>query len=329
MTQSGAQPVSWVAGGRSVMGAAHIHHGVPNQDAIDWWPPSEAGPCVALAIADGHGASVHFRSAVGAHIAVETATAVLADALSDPSWIRSADMTRARAFAHQILSRWRTKVRDHVSANPLESGTDTFTPYGATLIAAAASPHGAFLLQLGDGDLMLGTADGKTMRPLRDDEGMIGEQTYSLCQQNAETHMRMRIVTTNEADVDFIMLSTDGLGKSFPDDQALTNLTTGWRAAFAQSGLPATVDRLEAWLPEVSQNGSGDDITVGFMACSNVAAPSGASFPEGLPTPVRRTLMRTIPPQARPGVGLKSVTWLSLAIGAAFLMACVGAYWLR
>lgn len=331
MTPEGTQPVSWMVGGRSVMGASHVHHGVPNQDAIAWWPPAGTGPCAALAMADGHGASVHFRSAVGAHIAVETTATVLADALSDPAWIKSADMARARDIAREILARWRAQVLDHVAANPLGTGADVFTPYGATLIAAAASPDGAFLLQLGDGDLMLGTSDGETVRPLPDDEGMIGEQTYSLCQANAEAHMRMRIIATNDIGFDFIMLSTDGLGKSYAEADALAKLTVAWRSAVAQNGLSSVADRLEDWLPEVSHDGSGDDITAGFIARSNVPASAAAPFPAGLPTPVRRTATRTTMPPARPGRGFKSFSWLPATIGAAILVAvaCAGAYWLR
>jgi serine/threonine protein phosphatase PrpC len=71
--------VAWKSIGKSVQGATHKRSGLPNQDAIGWWPPSGEGTSLILAVADGHGSSKYFRSDQGSKLAVTTALKVLQD----------------------------------------------------------------------------------------------------------------------------------------------------------------------------------------------------------------------------------------------------------
>ena len=265
----------WSVGGRSVMGASHVRSGIPNQDAIAWMPRSGHGAAVVLAVADGHGASIHYRSGIGAHIAVEVATRVLADAIADPEWIASAEVVRLRAVISRIVAGWRDQVLADVAARPLSPSSpddaDPFLPYGATLIAAAIAPQATLVLQLGDGDLLLGMADGTIVRPLAPDRGLIGEQTYSLCQPDAEARMRARVLAVADGDCDFVMLATDGLSKSFADEPAFHQLAGFWRKTVAEEGIAAVTDLLDTWLSDTSRKGSRDDITLGFMTRTAVA----------------------------------------------------------
>ena len=74
----------WRVRGESVQGAAHASDGLPNQGAISWTPPSGEGTRVILAVSDGHGSAPHFRSAIGAALAVRVATTEMQHLLQSP-----------------------------------------------------------------------------------------------------------------------------------------------------------------------------------------------------------------------------------------------------
>src|SRR2546429_10020091 len=74
----------WRVSGESVPGAAHASDGRPHQGAIAWTPPSGEGTRLILAISDGHGRAPHFRSAIGAALAVPVAAAERQQTLRSP-----------------------------------------------------------------------------------------------------------------------------------------------------------------------------------------------------------------------------------------------------
>ena len=250
----------WSVAGRSVIGASHVRSRIPNQDAIAWLPRAGNAPTAVLTIADGHGAAPHFRSGTGAHMAVEVATAV---------FDRAARSTDLQAITREIITHWRDEVRADLAARPLRDlptdDDDLFVPYGTTLIAASVSVDTLIVLQLGDGDLLVATSDGTMHRPLPDDEGLIGQQTYSLCQSAAERHVRARVLTLSDANIDFVMLATDGLSKSYAQRAMFTALAASWRRVILQDGLDAFMQGLDERLADISRAGSGDDVTVGFL----------------------------------------------------------------
>jgi hypothetical protein len=321
MSVSEGETILWAAGGRSVVGAAHVRHGIPNQDAIAISPAEGRAPSGIVALADGHGAAMHFRSAIGAHMAVDAALRVLGAAAADAA-VSSARLAAPTEIARAIIADWRAQVSEHVAANPFGAsealhGRDPFIPYGTTLIAAAATRDGVFVLQLGDGDLMLGSPDGELWRPLPDDVGLVGEQTYSLCQPDAASHTRARWLAADEAPVDFAMLSTDGLSKSFVPHRAFVDATRQWRARIALEGLPRALEKLGPWLSETSKDGSGDDITVGFLL-----APDGLGGGEARAGDRnRRTGEESSPPHPGDGAHLPRLRVSARRVATALLSA--------
>jgi len=282
-----APAFAWSLDGRSVIGASHVRLGMPNQDAIAWLSGDARGGSSVLAVSDGHGGAPHFRSEIGARIAVETATAVLSQALAEPSWLDTRDKRRRPGvLARRIIELWRARVLDHAAANPMsDTGSgkavrDPLQPYGATLIAAAGCDRGIVLLQLGDGDLLLGTTDGAIHRPLPDDEGLIGQQTYSLCLPSAQDRVRTRALSRTDYDVDFVMLSTDGLSKSFPDHASFVSLASSWCKAIREAGLSAVSGRIEETLAAAARRGGSDDVTLGLMLRSSSGARGRQAEPD-------------------------------------------------
>ncbi len=255
----------WEVAGGTRRGAAHIRRNIVNQDAFAYNRlDGPQGPGFVLAVADGHGAEPHFKSDVGARIAVEAAVNLFQQT-------PAADADPAQ-FIEPVLGYWRRNVITHATSSLseedgwLETDADTFLAYGTTLIIAAGSAEHLFALQIGDGDCMVGLADGRIVRPLPDDKGLIGEQTYSLCSQDAPNRFRFGRFSAADyrAPIDFVMLSTDGLAKSFVSDDAFNNVARQTRTSLKTNGTAAVIAGLDDWLDTVSSRGSGDDVTICF-----------------------------------------------------------------
>jgi serine/threonine protein phosphatase PrpC len=258
----------WIVGGASVRGAAHERRGTPNQDAIDWAPRETTARHFAAAVSDGHGAPRYTQSHIGSRIAVERVISVL-------EWFLDGDTSdeSAAELPAQTLTAWREAVQRHVESEAGASGwvdlaEDKLLPYGATLVAAAASDQVAVVLQIGDGDLYLGYPDGRLERPLPDDEGLVGEQTYSLCSPDALHRFRVAVfrAATDAPLPNFVLLSTDGVSKSFADEAAYRQAVEHYKNAIMTAEPRAVLDPLPEWLAAVSRRGSGDDVTLCLAA---------------------------------------------------------------
>jgi len=250
----------WRIGGGSVRGPAHERTGKPNQDAILWQPSAGQGSRVVGAVADGHGAAPHFRSDTGSRLAVEAVTELLAWDLDD------GEITD---FDHniivEIVQAWRQRVDAHLAATPFDDPAmpPSYTPYGATLLAIGANETQMLVLQIGDGDLLVGYPDGSLVRPLDEDEGLVGEQTYSLCLPDATDRFRLACFRKGEGRPlpNFVTLSTDGVAKSFRDDGAFEEAIVSLRS-LATENWERTLAALPGWLNDVTTRGSGDDATL-------------------------------------------------------------------
>jgi serine/threonine protein phosphatase PrpC len=249
----------WRVGGASVRGPSHVRSGAPNEDG---WLCLEEGPArpTIAAVSDGHGAAPYFRSQIGAELAVRAAASVLEAQLDDAD---GADL------AGTILARWRTDVRAHMAANPYNENErkladhPPLSPYGATLVAAGVNAGVLALLQIGDGDLMLGYGDGRFERPLPTGPELAGELTFSLCQEDARTWFQSAVLWRDAAHPwpDFIFMATDGVSKSFHDDRAFETEVARLRtSAFAD--WDHFLEAAPEWLANVSSRGSGDDATM-------------------------------------------------------------------
>lgn len=268
----------WAAGGSSVRGASHVRRDMPNQDAIAWAPAGAAGKptldaeAFIAAVSDGHGAPAYDRSDIGSRLAVNCAIESLR---------RFVGGGTGEGIVQEILTRWRQAVAaDHNSRDGgdwVEEPTATLlTPYGCTLAAVAMAPGRLLVLQIGDSDVLFGYPDGRIERPLPVDQGLIGEQTYSLCAVDAAQRFRLRTVAQDDGAAwpDFVMLSTDGVAKSFTDEKAFMAIARQYRDTVQKVGLPDVLGRLDDWLAEVSRRGSGDDVT---LCLASRAAGDGAA----------------------------------------------------
>jgi hypothetical protein len=268
-----------------------VRTGLPNQDAIRWLPESGTGRPLILAVSDGHGSAKCFRSDVGARLAIETATGVIhefLDSLPDPLNLSAIKRWAAENLPREIARRWRDRVADHVSTSPLTSaeldrleaqkgirkrrqvGLEPILAYGATLLAVVVAESFILYLQLGDGDILVVSEAGEVSKaPLPTDERLFANETTSLCLRDAWREFRSHFQVISASSPALILVSTDGYGNSFRDEAGFLQVGADVLAMIRADGLDAVSTSLETWLTEASQEGSGDDVTLGILCRMN------------------------------------------------------------
>jgi hypothetical protein len=341
--RSAAPP--WRVAGRSVRGASHVRAGLPNQDALSLWssPAGDPLPCAAAAVADGHGGQRHFRSQIGARIAVEVAIGrlrALAAGLERCAPAERASHVAAHGPA-AIVGEWAVSVQADLAEHPIrddewavlaeaegEDGVDAvradpLLAYGATLLAALVTPSAIVLLQLGDGDVLCVAGDGSTRRPIAHDERLAGNRTTSICQPDAESDMRLAVLHRDQDDAILLLLSTDGYANSFRSDDDFLCIGDDFRSLIAKHGLTAVDAQLETILLDASAQGSGDDITLALLHSGAARDATGAGLP------LAATVADPRPSGPPPFDGAqRQIRRLRLALGTALLGIAALAGWL-
>lgn len=281
----------WGVIASSVRGASHVRAGTCNQDAeAHWFEGSRAVVCVA----DGHGSAAHYRSDVGAALAVEVGISALRDIAAAPAETRDDALAAA---PRRIVSGWRTRVDAHIRSCPLDEVSENpYIAYGATLLAAGVSEDDLFFLQLGDGDILCVGQDGTTVRPLPPDERLIANETTSLCMQNASDEFRFTLARGRGTAPALILVSTDGYLNSFRSDADFLQIGPDYLNMLIESGAAAVQEELDAILNDTSTSGSGDDITLAILYSGAAAAepPVNRRRDSGRRRPPLRTLLRAI-----------------------------------
>jgi hypothetical protein len=281
----------------TALGATHQRTGAPNQDAhqsavID----TPTGPVVVLAVADGHGGRRYVRSHDGAALATALAVQVSAELLGRPG---SDPASVSRALPARLLPRWRSGVSAHLDAHPFtpteheRAGCNldeaALPAYGATLVVALIAPDGVHLVQIGDGDALVHTADG-VCRPVRDDPRLVGNQTTSLCLPDALSDFRHGFVDAAHQP-SLVLVSTDGYGNSFAADDWADSVLADVARLVDRNGWAAVETALPEWVAESARVG-GDDVTV--LIGMPPGPTAGAATPGPSTVPARRISRRTL-----------------------------------
>lgn len=274
MTTGFEAPAVWKIAGSSARGASHVRRSLPNQDALSW-KIRNAGKSVTVgAVSDGHGGRRHYRSGIGSRLAV-TAALRQAERLDE---IATSGLSLAEAqrllpdMVRNIVADWTEAVLAHNADCPPEvddydvQRSAILERYGATLLVALAVCDVLILLQIGDGDLVVGNSPKGVWRFFPPDIGLKGEETYSLCLPEAEKYFRATALNLQaDAAPTFVMLSTDGISKSFASDDEFLAVVAEYFSLVQEQGIEAIEPELDGWLSEVSRLGSGDDATILFI----------------------------------------------------------------
>ncbi len=294
--------LKWRCIGESVKGASHVRSGLPNQDAIRWFPESGIGLPLILAVSDGHGSAKSFRSDRGSRFAVETAIKViqeffLSSQSSDINFSALKDAAQ-RLRPPRLVNEWRKAVNKDLglSENDEEKLTNKpnftdeekqilvdkdgeaawqavennyFLAYGATVLAVLVTEFFIVYIQLGDGDILEVDSKGNTTRPLERDPNLIANETTSLCMNKAwnefQVHLEQYPKGTPKQMPALILVSTDGYSNSFSTDEGFFKIGQDYRQMFKSNLTEEVRQKLEGFLQETSEKGSGDDITLGMI----------------------------------------------------------------
>ncbi len=276
--------------GKSVRGRDHALSGLPNQDALRIYLGKNHNTFI-IALADGHGSPVHFRSELGSKMAVDTAVEIL----SSVTETDAKDPINLSEIPTSIAREWNKRVLHDYKKNKFSSGElstlyevmsesfldsirlDPKIAYGTTLVVTAFNGSFMLYLQIGDGDILVLDNTGNVRKPLRDDVRFSRYQTKSLCSDVASHDFRVAVEKNDESKPVLVLASTDGYSNSFKSYQDFFNVGIAYRDLIRIFGFDTLEDILEVLLCKTSFHGSGDDITVG-VACRPDAI-SGFIFP--------------------------------------------------
>lgn len=254
--------------GHKVIGAKHVRDGRPCQDDLCI---ERGGSAIALAVADGHGSSVHAE--IGARIAVQVTTRALLDFATSLGIGHRADLRAVHGFAQdpfrrQLVREWVREVQEYAGTDDID-----LKDYGSTLLFALVTPDFLLLGQLGDGDLLMVASDGTVFRPIPTDPVCFGEETSSLCLPEASTSLRVLAMPVPRGET-LLLVSTDGYGKSYATDVNFERIGPDYLQMVREIGMSGVAENLEGFLTTVTTGGSGDDIALGL-----VYFPPGAADP--------------------------------------------------
>jgi len=284
---------SYVTGGVTEKGITHVKKNMPNQDAFRC---IEHKFYTIIAVADGHGSQIHFRSAIGSKLAVDAAIKHLSKYAELETKLFSND--ELTTLKEDIYRDWMNSCKNYTSEHPIEINISTketytiretktiekvsefktedlgrfivlsekeaqyilshpITAYGSTLIASLSFKEGTLLLKLGDGDLRL-IYEKQPFYPFEDEPEMYGNQTYSLSSKDALEHFQIAFIDYHP---DMIYMSTDGVINSYQDEKDYYLLGLELFKSYLHQQETFDED-LKSLIHRFAYEGSGDDCTI-------------------------------------------------------------------
>jgi serine/threonine protein phosphatase PrpC len=248
-------------------GASHRRKNISCQDAYARSKMVEGKPCIALAVADGHGDVKHDFSEQGATLAVTIAVKTLIEFFNNfannPTLLKK---NFKQDFPRLVGRHWRQAVlkdaanRLHLQTdNPIDT-SQLLKRYGTTLLVALILPDLLLLGQLGDGDILRLFPDGDLCQPFSHATELIGNATYSLSSLEADKFWQTATLARTQEEA--LLLATDGLSNAFIDETQFHTFARSLLTRISEFGIESIDAALPHWLDQYSEEGSGDDITL-------------------------------------------------------------------
>lgn len=264
---------------RHVIGASHIKS---NQPCEDYSLSYIKDGCGIAVVSDGHGSSRSFRASKGAEFACIVVMEILSSYIGKDEEILTAIAASEEKFFFNlkayILRSWIDRISDDHSQNPFSSeeldgagekgrkyysdNPDGFTKaYGCTLVAAYATTTFWFGIQIGDGTCTVSYEKGLSLQPLPEGPGQIANYTNSLCQSKAIENFVHYFEKKTPLG---IFVATDGVDESYQPLMYSLQLPRFYREisrCFFENS-PIALDELHLKLEQLTEEGSGDDVSV-------------------------------------------------------------------
>jgi serine/threonine protein phosphatase PrpC len=285
----------WNTLGNSIRGPNHQVSGLPNQDSIRICSGADSKETI-IAVADGHGSSIHFRSGTGSQIAVDTAVEVLSNKF------RNLDVLEMKGCIDDIpdliCKAWNKRTILHYAHNEFSQNELTLLEdqiwgrdfleqvklnariaYGTTLLVVGISASLILYMQIGDGDILVVDEEGNTRKPLPDDIQYSRYQTKSLCSEKAELDFRITIEDIDNTNPVLVAASTDGYSNSFRKSEDFLKVGNAYRDLLRIIGPHLLQKILNDLLLRTTSSGSGDDISIAMAYRSDRIDGNGLIFP--------------------------------------------------
>jgi hypothetical protein len=270
-----------------------MRSGRPNQDSIRWLNETK-NQVKILSIADGHGGANHFRSNIGSQVATKVSVNVFSNLfgkvdLTHLSIMHLKDIIRYSIPRH-IVRKWNEMVTSHLVKNPisdieLKKEFGEYRPemlnsisanprmiYGSTSMTIVITNNIIICIQIGDGDILIVDRARKLVRPFIHDTPPTDKcnisclnETNSLCMNNSWEKYSVEIYPLEELQPRLVLASTDGYSNSFGNLNGFLKIGTDYLDILDNKGPVHLKKTLSQILSKTSDNGSGDDITLGFI----------------------------------------------------------------
>lgn len=267
----------------SIRGASHIRKGTPCEDfGLSTGIPNGQ----IFALADGHGALECFRSQVGSKLICETSQKALQmftlnieennwqeELLSNPK----KQEKHIRQLITSIFSTWLSEVNKHYTQNPITedekklagnklikylNGDNIEHIYGTTLIAGLMTKDYLLLLQQGDGHCDVFDFKGNVFQPIPWDDRCFSNVTTSVCDSDAIESCRYSLIDLRKQPVLACIAGSDGVEDSYSSMEKVHGFYRKIIVYIKEKGIDSLKEYLTENLHLLSENGSGDDITI-------------------------------------------------------------------
>ena len=252
-------------------GYTHINTGKRCQDFSASYSDEER---TIVTVCDGHGGNVYIRSHLGAKFASNAVIDVLRE-IERTAFYKAKKEAVIENIRLNILCRWNSLVEGHLSKNPIRMPEVTelteveilslrknpIKAYGTTLNAAMILGTKLICVSIGDGGCFLVKSGIVTPAFVEDEDDPVANITYSLCQDDAFSHLQVSVHELSA--YDGAVVCTDGMINPY---QNLSNFSTGLIAPAIATLSVGKNKSLEAFVSEVGTKlGTGDDVSLGIV----------------------------------------------------------------
>ena len=270
--------------GLSIQGASHVKHGKICQDFGGHFRCDNYAIAV---VCDGHGGDAYIRSDRGSKFGVQATIDAIKTFMankhefldSDNKIVQDKKSSKALdQLIKSIISHWNLAVGSDLEQNPFsedelaelsekyrtryvsDDENKKYPAYGSTLMAVVYTSEFWFGIRIGDGRCVALSRDGAIYDPIPWDEKCFLNRTTSLCDDKAFDNFRHCFFTDNFPVA--IYVATDGVDDSFGTDERLFNFYKRLTQSFAHTGFEGGKQELKDYLPKLTSQGSGDDISI-------------------------------------------------------------------
>ena len=252
-------------------GYSHISTGKRCQDFSASYNDEERTIVTAC---DGHGGNVYIRSHLGSKFASNAVIDVLRE-IERTAFYKAKKEAVVENIRLNVLCRWNSLVEGHLTKNPIRMSEVTelaeaeilslrknpIKAYGTTLNAAMILGTKLICVSIGDGGCFLVKSGIVTPAFAEDEDEPVANITYSLCQDDAFSHLSVAVHELTA--YDGAVVCTDGMINPY---QNLSNFSSGLIAPAIATLNAGKSKYLEAFVSEVGARlGTGDDVSLGIV----------------------------------------------------------------